>query len=326
MASKRKPPRVYYREDSEKWACDIRIHGERFRRTLKATTEKQAIAEARALRDELAASVPTIGRGYPLSQAIAEVIEKKENPQTRSFYVKVSRALFRAFPANCDVFSITEEHRDLYVAHRKGQGIKGTTIGHELTLLRQALSSVSPVLVANWPRYKANAKPRKHYLQPDQARALLAVASDNARVWLMLALYASAEPAAIRRTEWGCVDFDAGILHVRGTKRGKRDRFVPMPVPLADFIASRDRSKPLVPGWANMYRDLRKWCERAEIPHTTLTDLRRTYASWLVQRGETNTTIAELLGHSSPAMIDRVYGQHNMTALRAAVAKLPKVG
>lgn len=52
--------------------------------------------------------------------------------------------------------------------------------------------------------------------------------------------------------------------------------------------------------------------------------LRRTFASWLVQAGESSFVVAQLLGHSSSTMVERVYGRLAPATLRAAVSKLPQ--
>ncbi len=50
---------------------------------------------------------------------------------------------------------------------------------------------------------------------------------------------------------------------------------------------------------ANVGRDLPRACERAGVPRCTPNDLRRTFASWLVQAGESLLVVSRLLGHGS---------------------------
>jgi hypothetical protein len=47
----------------------------------------------------------------------------------------------------------------------------------------------------------------------------------------------------------------------------------------------------------------------------TPNDLPRTFASWLVQAGESLFVVATLLGHSSTRMVERVYGRLDAAAL-----------
>lgn len=59
------------------------------------------------------------------------------------------------------------------------------------------------------------------------------------------------------------------------------------------------------------------------MPRVTPNDLRRTFASWLVQARETNFVVSRLLGHSTTKMVDLVYGQLSAESLRIAINKLP---
>ena len=63
--------------------------------------------------------------------------------------------------------------------------------------------------------------------------------------------------------------------------------------------------------WPNVRRDLAVACRHAGIPRVSPNDLRRTFASWLKQRGVDSMVVARLLGHSSTAMVERVYGRLN---------------
>jgi hypothetical protein len=55
----------------------------------------------------------------------------------------------------------------------------------------------------------------------------------------------------------------------------------------------------------------------------TPNDLRRTFASWLIQAGVSNRIVAALLGHTTTRMVDLIYGQLSDAALAQAIAKLP---
>jgi hypothetical protein len=78
----------------------------------------------------------------------------------------------------------------------------------------------------------------------------------------------------------------------------------------------------VVGAWPNVGRDLPKACTLAGIEKATPNDLRRTYASWLVNLGAPLKVVANLLGHSSTRMVDLVYGRVADETQRAWVAKL----
>jgi integrase len=62
------------------------------------------------------------------------------------------------------------------------------------------------------------------------------------------------------------------------------------------------------------------------IPFVSPNDLRRTFASWLVQNGVPLLTVATLLGHSSTRMVEKVYGRLSAKNMDDAIAALPAFG
>ena len=70
-----------------------------------------------------------------------------------------------------------------------------------------------------------------------------------------------------------------------------------------------------------MRRDLHAACERAEIAPVSPNDLRRTFATWQAEAGVPEAVTASLMGHTSSAMIRRVYAKIGTDAKRpSAVA------
>ncbi len=203
------------------------------------------------------------------------------------------------------------------------QEISSHSLNKEVTLLRQAFEYFAPDIPNPVGKFTYDYKPKTRFLTQEEARKLLAVASPQAQVWIMLALYTSAEPAAIRRMTWADINLETGWVHVRGTKYSKRDRFVPLHPELRTFLSALSKDAPLVCPWVNRHRDLKAWCTKANIEGCTMVDLRRTCVSWMKQAGVDSKAAADLAGHSTPAMVDRVYGQLNAPAYQEAIAQLP---
>ena len=78
--------------------------------------------------------------------------------------------------------------------------------------------------------------------------------------------------------------------------------------------------KPPFAPWPYVNRDLARACRAAKIPKVSPNDLRRTFASLLVQDGVPLDVVAKLLGHSSAAMVYRVYGRFTPNALAELVS------
>ena len=70
-----------------------------------------------------------------------------------------------------------------------------------------------------------------------------------------------------------------------------------------------------VAAWPNARRGLLAACARAKVPGCTWNDLRRTFASLLVQAGVPPHIVAKLLRHKSTAMVDKVYGRQTTESI-----------
>ena len=103
------------------------------------------------------------------------------------------------------------------------------------------------------------------------------------------------------------------IVRVRGSKTEGSDRLVPVVHPeavsLLEHAAKHGRGTDgdLFANWPSSNNALRRACERAKIPHTTWNDLRRTFATLHGMAGVPKHLTAGALGHTSAAMVDRVY-------------------
>lgn len=103
------------------------------------------------------------------------------------------------------------------------------------------------------------------------------------------------------------------------------------------------RRAAVVEPWGNVRRDLRAAVARANRNDTAVAkgrrplasradpvhvpnDLRRTFASWLVQNDVPLLTVATLLGHSSTRMVEKVYGKLSAKNMDNAIAVLPAFG
>lgn len=64
----------------------------------------------------------------------------------------------------------------------------------------------------------------------------------------------------------------------------------------------------------------------AGVEPVTSNDLRRTFASWLKQRGVDSLVVAHLMGHTTTRMVELVYGRLAEETYRDAVALLPRKG
>ena len=152
-------------------------------------------------------------------------------------------------------------------------------------------------------------------------------------MWILLATYVGFRRSEIEALDWDrdielAADADAGRVLVPGKKTSTAYNFIPIPSALTKILRSvpvEERHGSVVEPWRNVGRDLPAACERVRIRRAIPNDLRRTFASWMMQAGENTLTVAKLLRHSSTKMLERVYGQLADRSLARAVESLPKL-
>lgn len=216
-----------------------------------------------------------------------------------------------------------------YIAQRLAEGAARETVRKELTVLRQTLKLAAQRgqflrdVSSLFPKFEVTYTPRTRYLTPEQFESLLRKLGGQRRRWVLVATYSGARLSEVERLDWQDLDFDAGELRLRGSKTKGSFRKLGLHPRLLAELEPRHATGPIVEHWGNVRRDLALACEAAGVPRVTPNDLRRTFASWLVQARESNFVVSRLLGHSTTKMVDLVYGQLSADTLREAIAKLP---
>lgn len=244
-----------------------------------------------------------------------------------------------------------------YVRKRRGKdaehgGAKLHTIAKELITVRRACKHavrhhVLPAMPA-FPELGAKYVPKRTFLTADQFERMCAELEPDRRLWASIAALAGGCYGEVERVEWGNggVDLVNGRIHLPGTKREARNRWVPIAPALRhrlEAVPERERRGHVVAHWDNVRRDLHKAVDKANkraqdeavragaeppepMPRVSPNDLRRTFGSWLVQQGVDTLRVAILMGHSSTRMVELVYGRLTKQNLETAIAVLPMFG
>jgi integrase len=141
---------------------------------------------------------------------------------------------------------------------------------------------------------------RHVYLTPAEVQRLAAKCPPETRDLVRFAALTGLRRSELLRLTPADLRGDALLLDAR-TKSG-RARMVPLP-PEAAAIARR-RLPWQVSLWA-LRRDFEDARTAAGLPHVHFHDLRHSYASWLVQSGQSMKAVKDLLGHASMTTTDR---------------------
>jgi integrase len=161
-------------------------------------------------------------------------------------------------------------------------------------------------------------KPRETALTWEQITLLTGQLSPARRAAVAFVLGCGARRREVFAARPGDIDLKAWRVLIRGTKTAAALRTIPIPKPMQPFVAFAAEHLPF-PEWTNARRDLEIACAAAGIPRVTWNDLRRTFASLLVQAGVAPHIVAKLLGHTTTAMVDRVYGRQTAESLAGLI-------
>jgi integrase len=284
-----------------------------------------------------------------LEKAFLDVIAARRREGKSAYTIQQYRYagghICRILGAGLDVHELGLSHLEHYIDKRledEGRAVGSTTmratVAMELTKLKAALAYAKRRglyhgnIEALWPgeALRGAHVPRERWLTVDEYRRLLGAldCEEQRHEHIIAYVNTGCRRQELGRIEARDVDLAAGMLHIRGTKTKGADRFIPISAELRPVLVRRVAERPtgpLFPRWFES-KPLHHACKRAGIPIVCCNDLRRTFASWLAQRGVPMLVTARLMGHSSTKMVERVYARLGGDDLRAAIAKLPTGG
>ena len=296
-----------------------------------------AVAFMRRLERKAGAApgAPEDAPAHTVEDALAYFLKEGASdvaPATRQMYATKSGHLLRLLGGEAvEALVGGDLVRRTFINVRLAEGAAATTVQKELVTLRLALATaqergllaVDPRACV--PRFRARYVPKERYLTEEELAALLDALPEHRRCWVLVAVYTGARSSELAGLRWEeHVNLQTGWILLPGTKTAKARRKVPIAAALAEELhAQTHRQGPLVTPWPNHRRDLAEACARLGMPRVSPNDLRRTFASWLKQRGVDSMVVARLLGHTTSRMVELVYGHLNNAAFTQAVALLP---
>jgi integrase len=322
-------------------------HGQRHQPSLR--TRDREVARARLREIELQTTDSAPNQTESLGDALdyfTEVACASKSGGTVNSYEQKARHLARLLGTRL-VDGLKREDVERYIADRIKEGAHTHSVHKELVVLRGALNSAAErdryhgVVRVLVPKFNAEYEPRRTYLTPEQFMTLTdnilrpigakATAAQRLRwearkvrrtLYVLLIALASPRVGEIEALTWEHVLLDRNLLVIPKGKTVSRPVKI-HPVLRLWLDTYHQDSGPIVEPWGNVSRDLPRLCKRAGIPRCTPNDLRRTFASWLVQQGESLFVVSRLLGHKSTRMVELVYGQLDEATLSRAIDRLP---
>lgn len=273
----------------------------------------------------------------------AELKRAKRAEGTIDFYSRRLGHIERVFGSDATLSTVHADSVSDYVDTRVEEGASPQTIKKELATLFQVLG-----LAKHRGRYNLDPRdvmprkfdgayvPRTRFLTRDEVTRLLAALEPHRAAWVAYAIATGARLSEVNRAQVGDVDWKRGTVQIRGTKTKSSKRTIPIVSITRDLLKraekdadgggkAEDGGTLLFSVWpgANISQTLKRACRggtpgarsslartpRADIPRCSPNDFRRTLASWLVQSGVPSSLVGFMLGHTTSAMVERVYGK-----------------
>jgi integrase len=316
------------------WGYDHR--GQRWSESTKQIDEKAAREIARELERRHASPAAARAAQATLKDAVTLLLAHrrgaakagKRSDATVTFYEQKTGHWRRILGDGYALADLDADAVDRVIAERREDKASESTISKELVALRCALKLA--VRAGIWQGnpaavlpvgFSAGYEPRTRWLTSQEVELVLSELPPNAAamVAFMLATGARWSEAEAAQRE----DVDGVLVRLRGTKTAGAARVVPvLDAEGRGLLAyalkhGGGEGAALFALWKSPGNALRRACERAKIPHASFNDLRRTFSQRLRQAGVSAELIAPAMGHTTTAMVQRVYGRLPPQALEA---------
>lgn len=327
----------YYRRGGRgAWYTRDPVTGE----TVSTRCEELAAAKKWKKAREAIAADPrnAAAEAATLREWIVKILKYKETKQgRRPATLEVYRCKLghfaRIWGPDYPLMHIGPDACDTFVERRRGEGVKDLTIVKEFSALSQMLKLakrkgcyLGDISVLRPGEVVPGYVPRERALPATEVAALLEACFPRLRALvarivcfgLRLGEACRFRPEdldqsiIVRDRQGVAVTF--GLLTVRGTKTAGSKRQVPAFVAFKPAVLSTFEFGELG-SYDNCRRDLARACIRAGIVRCTPNDLRRSFATLLIELGVDKDSVRRFLGHTTSKMVDLVYGKPRSEAL-----------
>jgi integrase len=229
-----------------------------------------------------------------------------------------------------------------YKAQRRNEGASSSTINRELYMLSKAFN----LAVKEWEWLSENPvskvskerenNERDRWLSYEEEKRLLNNSPDWLSDVITFALHTGLRQDELLSLEWSRVVFSPGTILIQETKNGK-PKTLPLNKIAVNILEEKSKVRSVKNDLvflsgsgtkinrSNLKRALKKVLEKVGIKDFRFHDLRHTFATRLVQKGEDIYKVAKLMGHKDIRMTQR-YAHHSSESLRSGVDVLVSHG
>lgn len=308
---------------SGSWFVRIRIDGEDI--GITKNTEKEAIAEAMAIKAGIIKAARTPQSSKTLAQAIDSYIQQRENilsPSTIAGYRVIQRNRFKSLQRT-RISDITPQKWQSAV-NLEAKAVSAKTLKNSVFFIQTVvLAHGGEKLSARIPQVVPNDLP---WLSPDQIPTFLNAIKGNRYEIPMLLGLSGLRQSEIIALKWKDVDTRKGTITVHGSavkaddgkiiwkeenKNSSSRRTVPFLIPqLRDAVLQkpRDLNAYVYPHYSNVLRlNINRICAANDLPQVGVHGLRRSFASLCYHLGISEAVTMMAGGWSDFRTMRKIY-------------------
>jgi len=316
---------IYRRKGSPNYIYDFQYKGNRFCRSCRTHSKKEAERVKRKVRDWLEAHDAS-GEILTLDAAFGKWWEEHgQHLKSRAVKTHV-KALINGLGGDVPLGSLVNANIAAYVANRRLQ-VSNDTVNQDLKYLRTIFYRANeiwghPVNSISWRRHRLKpGQLRIRWIPRDRADDLIAALDEKFRDMLALLFLTGCRKGELFGLTWACVDLQQRVIRILG--KGNKWRNVYLSDDAFLLIANRpvEREGRVFPKRGFDYR-FAQACAAIGLEDFTPHDARHSFATWTRQAGVSLEVLQRILGHSSIVQTTR-YAHVADHEMRAAMSKIP---
>lgn len=306
---------------SGSWNCRLRIQGQEI--SITKPTEKEAVAEAMAIKSGIMKAAKSSGGEQTVRQALDAYIESRRNilsPSTIRGYCILRDGHFSSV-MGAKLSAITQAKWQQLV-NAESRFFSAKTMHNAWGLMASAIKyATGETITVRLPQI---VHEERAWLTPEQIPVFVeAIHGDPAEITALLAL-SSLRRSEIMALRWEDVDLKAGILHVRGaavydenynliqkkeSKNHTSRRTVPIIPPLQEALTAANRAGDTIVQLhpTSATRRIRQVCQKNGLPEVSLHGLRHSFASLAYHLQMPEKIAMEIGGWSDLSTMRNIY-------------------